>query len=65
MTLRLGSMSPAPAPKSKKIRFVCVPLRLAISVTAVVTALLKSSDIADMVTTLMQKNSSTPRKDEQ
>ncbi|WP_218510496.1 hypothetical protein [Variovorax sp. dw_308] len=40
------------------------PWRL-LSVTAVVTALLKSSDIADMVTTLMQKNSSTPRKDEQ
>ena len=40
------------------------PWRL-LSVTAVVTALLKSSDIADMVTTLMQKNSSLPRKDEQ
>lgn len=40
------------------------PWRL-LSVTAVVTALLKSSDIADMVTTLMHKNSSTPRKDEQ
>jgi len=40
------------------------PWRL-LSVTAVVTALLKSSDIADMVTTLMHKNSSFPRKDEQ
>ncbi|MEJ8854287.1 hypothetical protein WKW79_06890 [Variovorax robiniae] len=40
------------------------PWRL-LSVTAVVTALLKSSDIADMVTTLMQKDSSSPRKDEQ
>ena len=38
------------------------PWRL-LSVTAVVAAVLKSSDVADMVTTLLQKNSHS-RKDE-
>ncbi len=38
------------------------PWRL-LSLTAVVAALLKTSDVADVVTTLMQKTSS-PRKDE-
>lgn len=37
------------------------PWRL-LSITAVLAAVLKTSDVADMVTTLMQKNA-TPRKD--
>lgn len=38
------------------------PWRL-LSVTAVLAAVLKTSDVADVVNTLMQKNSSPPRKD--
>ncbi|GAA4341712.1 hypothetical protein GCM10023165_22700 [Variovorax defluvii] len=38
------------------------PWRL-LSVTAVVAALLKTSDIADLVTTLLHKTSHAPRKD--
>ena len=38
------------------------PWRL-LSVTAVLAAVLKTSDVADVVNTLMQKNSSSPRKD--
>jgi hypothetical protein len=38
------------------------PWRL-LSITAVLAAVLKSSDVADMVTTLMQKTNATPRKD--
>ena len=38
------------------------PWRL-LSVTAVVAALLKTSDVADMVTTLMHKTPNPPRKD--
>jgi hypothetical protein len=38
------------------------PWRL-LSVTAVLAAVLKTSDVADIVNTLMQKNSSPPRKD--
>ena len=38
------------------------PWRL-LSVTAVLAALLKTSDVADLVTTLMHKTSNTPRKD--
>ncbi|MET3496812.1 hypothetical protein [Variovorax boronicumulans] len=38
------------------------PWRL-LSVTAVLAAVLKTSDVADVVNTLMQKNQSSPRKD--
>ena len=38
------------------------PWRL-LSVTAVLAAVLKTSDVADVVNTLMQKNTSPPRKD--
>lgn len=38
------------------------PWRL-LSVTAVLAAVMKTSDVADVVNTLMQKNSSPPRKD--
>ena len=38
------------------------PWRL-LSVTALLAALLKTSDVADLVTTLMHKTSNTPRKD--
>jgi len=38
------------------------PWRL-LSITAVLAAVLKTSDVADIVTTLMQKNPSPPRKD--
>jgi hypothetical protein len=38
------------------------PWRL-LSITAVLAAVLKTSDVADMVTTLMHKNPSPPRKD--
>lgn len=38
------------------------PWRL-LSITAVLAAVLKTSDVADIVNTLMQKNSSPPRKD--
>jgi len=38
------------------------PWRL-LSVTAVLAAVLKTSDVADVVNTLMQKNPSSPRKD--
>lgn len=38
------------------------PWRL-LSLTAVLAAVLKTSDVADIVNTLMQKNSSPPRKD--
>ncbi len=38
------------------------PWRL-LSITAVLAAVLKTSDVADLVTTLMHKNPSPPRKD--
>lgn len=38
------------------------PWRL-LSVTAVLAAVMKTSDVADVVNTFMQKNSNTPRKD--
>lgn len=52
----------AAAAASGALLVLVKPWRL-LSVTAVLAAVLKTSDVADVVNTLMQKNPSSPRKD--